>query len=67
MDPLSELLRTKNSSDLKAYSVIELEMQSLITHLREDIQFEKFPKKIKDSPKIIHFLETLHIISHPQI
>jgi hypothetical protein len=56
MGPSAELHQTIDPA-------IELEICTLLRDLAEDLQFEKLPKKIKDSPKTIHYLESTPVIS----
>ncbi len=54
-------------AELKCFSSIEREMQILIRNLDEELQIEKLPKKIKESPKLIHFLESLQFTTQQSI
>lgn len=61
MGPLKDT--SKEISD----PAIESEICTLLRDLAEDLQCDKLPRKIKDTPKTIHYLETTPIISDSQI
>lgn len=53
--------------NLNKFETFELEMRRLLEILAEELLIQKFPKKMKDTPKTIHFVDSLCIITKAQI
>lgn len=67
MMALTDLQRIHKVWHVKSLEAIEVELLKLLEASKEKLLNEKFPKKIKESPKTIHFIDSLRIITSPQI
>jgi hypothetical protein len=67
MVPFTSFSQSNQPSDFKIIETLELEMRRLVEVIAEELLFQKFPRKMKETPKTIHFTESLRIIEKSQI